>query len=144
MRAKSCNFGQLENLMIRDKIVFSTTGKMQQLLLDDKLDLCKAIKICQSYKQANKQVQEMNEDKDKQVHKVNTKQQKKQPPRKPVFKQYNKGGKTSQAHVQIPKLCKFCGRKQFMKKEECPAWSQRCTNCNGKNHLSPNAKSERP
>lgn len=77
MRAKSCNFGQLEDRMIRDKIVFSTTGKMQQLLLrNDELDLRKAIKICQSYEQANKQVQEMNEDKDKQVHKINTKQQK--------------------------------------------------------------------
>lgn len=86
MRAKSCNFGQLEDRMIRDKIEFSTTGKMQQLLLrDDELDLRKAIKICQSYEQANKQVQEMNEDKDKQVHKINTKQQKKQPPRKPAF-----------------------------------------------------------
>lgn len=48
MRAKSCNFGQLEDRMIRDKIVFSTTGKIPQLLLRDyELDVLKAIKICQ-------------------------------------------------------------------------------------------------
>lgn len=46
--------------MIGDKNVFSTTGKMQQLILkDDELGLRKAIKICQSHEQANKQVQEM-------------------------------------------------------------------------------------
>lgn len=36
----------------------------------------------------------MNEYKDKQVHKINTKQHKNQPPRKPAFKQYNKGEQT--------------------------------------------------
>lgn len=60
MHTKSCNFEQLENRMIGDKNVFSTTGKMQQLILkDDELGLRKAIKICQSHEQANKQVQEM-------------------------------------------------------------------------------------
>lgn len=53
-RAASCNFGNLENCMLRDKIVFSVTGKVKQLLLhDDNLDLNKAIKTCQSYEQAN-------------------------------------------------------------------------------------------
>lgn len=59
--------------MIRDKIVFSTSGKMQQLLLrEDELDLRKAIKICQSYEQVNKHIQEMKGDGDK-VHKIKTK-----------------------------------------------------------------------
>lgn len=41
--------------MIRDKIVFSYTGKMQELLLrDDDLDLQKVIKIGQPYEQANR------------------------------------------------------------------------------------------
>lgn len=72
-KANSCNFGDKEDRMIRDKIVFSTTGKMQQLLLrDDNLDLKKAIKICQSYEQANKQAQEMKEDHEPKVHKMKT------------------------------------------------------------------------
>jgi hypothetical protein len=58
--------------MIRNKIVFTTSGKMQQLLLrDDELDLIKAIKICQSYKQVTKQFQEMQSGSDI-VHKIKT------------------------------------------------------------------------
>ena len=49
-KASSCNFGPAENPMLRDKIVFSASGKIQQLLLlDDDLDIQKAIKICQHY-----------------------------------------------------------------------------------------------
>lgn len=33
VRSKACNFGEMEDRMIRDKIVFSTSGNMQQLLL---------------------------------------------------------------------------------------------------------------
>ena len=52
--------------MLRDKIVFSASGNMQQILLrDDDLDLQKAIKICQSYEQANKQAHEMQHDENK-------------------------------------------------------------------------------
>lgn len=59
IKAASCNFRE-EYRMIRDNIVFSCSEKMQQLLLrDDDLDLKKAIKICQSYEQANRQADEM-------------------------------------------------------------------------------------
>lgn len=57
--------------MIRDKIVFSCTGKMQELLLrDDDLDLQKVIKIGQPYEQANRQSEEMKKDNQASVHKV--------------------------------------------------------------------------
>ena len=49
--------------MLRDKIVSSASGKMQHVLLrDDDLDLQKAIKMCQSDEQANKQAHEMQHD----------------------------------------------------------------------------------
>lgn len=56
--------------MIRDKIVFSCTGKMQQILLRyGDLDLKKTIKICQSYEQAYRQSEEMKKDNQASVHK---------------------------------------------------------------------------
>ena len=68
--AASCNFGTLENRMIRDKIVFSTYGKIQQLLLRaDNLDLPRAIKIGPSYEQANRQALAMRDELN-HVHKV--------------------------------------------------------------------------
>ena len=59
-RAVSCNF-QEKDRMLRDKIVFTVTGKLQELLLrEDNLTLEKAIKICRAFEQSNKQVKEKN------------------------------------------------------------------------------------
>ena len=72
-RAVSCNFDLTQDRMIRDKIVFTVTGKLQALLLrEDDLDLPKAIKICRAYEQSNKQVKEIshNTQAPQTVHKV--------------------------------------------------------------------------
>ena len=48
-RAASCNFKEKER-MIRDKIVFSVSGKLQELLIrESKLDLKKATEICRAF-----------------------------------------------------------------------------------------------
>ena len=58
-RAVSCNF-QEKDRMIRDKIVFTVTGKLQELLLrEDDLTLEKTLKICRAFEQSNKQVKEL-------------------------------------------------------------------------------------
>ena len=47
--------------MIRDKIVFSVTGKQQELLLcETKLDLKKAIEICRAYEITSRNKKEMS------------------------------------------------------------------------------------
>lgn len=51
-RAGACNFSEKDR-MIRDKIVFSVSGKLQERLLrDDDLDLNKAVKLCRAYEQS--------------------------------------------------------------------------------------------
>ena len=56
--------------MIRDKIVFSVTGKLQELLLrEDKLDLQKAISTFRAYEHSNKHVLEIRE-KETTVNKI--------------------------------------------------------------------------
>ena len=48
--------------MIRDKNIFSTSGKLQELLLiEDKLELEKSIKIARAYEQSNKHVKELRD-----------------------------------------------------------------------------------
>ena len=60
-RAASCNF-QEKDRMMRDKIVFTVTGKLQELLLRvDGLTLEKAIKVCRAYEQSTKQVKEFRD-----------------------------------------------------------------------------------
>ncbi|XP_062621337.1 uncharacterized protein K02A2.6-like [Saccostrea cucullata] len=135
IKAASCNFKE-EDRMIRDKIVFSCTGKMQQLLLrDDDLDLKKAIKICQSYEQANRQAEEMKKENNASVHKVSESQTHRKTVNKVPYKK--QGFKKPQ---DKEKSCKFCGTKHPMKKESCPAWGKTCNKCHGRNHFSVKCK----
>ena len=60
-RAASCNFQERDRMM-RDKIVFTVTGKLQELLLRvDGLTLEKAVKVCRAYEQSTKQVKEFRD-----------------------------------------------------------------------------------
>ena len=48
--------------MMRDKIIFTVTGKLQELLLrEDSLTFDKAVKICRAFEQAAKQVKEFRD-----------------------------------------------------------------------------------
>ena len=83
---ESCNFTEKDR-MIRDKIVFSTSGKLQELLLrEDKLELVKCIKIARAYEQSNKHVKELRDSTSAQKinkitrSKLSDKQQKSQKP----------------------------------------------------------------
>ena len=51
-KAALCNFGEMKDRLIRDKIVLSVGGNLQKLLLQEKcLDLRRAIEICRYKKQ---------------------------------------------------------------------------------------------
>ena len=58
-RPASCNFKEPDRMM-RDKIVFTVTGKLQELLLrEDKLTLERTIQVCRAYEHSNRQVKEL-------------------------------------------------------------------------------------
>ena len=60
--AAACSFLEKKDRILRDKILFTVTGKLQELLLrEDNLTLDKAIKICRAFEQSNRQVKEFRE-----------------------------------------------------------------------------------
>ena len=60
-RTASCNF-QEKDRMMRDKIVFTVTGKLPELLLGvNGLTLEKAVKVCRAYERSTKQVKEFRD-----------------------------------------------------------------------------------
>lgn len=70
-RADNCNFKEKDR-MIRDKIVFTATGKLQELLLrEDELTLNSAIRIGRSYEQTNRHVKELRDTNEAQKAVVN-------------------------------------------------------------------------
>ena len=133
-KAETCNFGETDR-MIRDKIVFSASGKLQELLRrEDKLDLPKCLQICRAFEQSNKHVQEIRRDRTSTevVNKVDNHKQKSQ-------KNNHKGAKPKKPNVSKPMKqkikCHFCGYSHEKGKEKCPAWGEKCNNCSGRNHF---------
>ena len=69
-QAAFCNFLEKDR-MIQDKIVFSTTGKLQELLLREvDLSLKKAIEICQAFEATKKYTTEMSKSEDTAIRKT--------------------------------------------------------------------------
>ena len=129
---------------MRDKIVYTVTGKLQELLLrEDDLTLEKALKTCRAFEQSNKQVKEFRTNASTnasspspQVNKLakRTTQQRD----KKKFTEQGKGPKQGNNCLQFD--CKFCGFKHEPKREKCPAWGKTCDNCKGPNHFKSKCK----
>ena len=113
--------------MIRDRILFSTSGKLQELLLRKRnLDLSKAIEICQAHEATQKYAKEMCEaGPDHSVNKVNKSQGK--------TGINSRIGESSEGMFSVK--CRFCGYVHELNKAKCPAWGKTCDGCKGKNHF---------
>lgn len=142
-KASACNF-QEKDRMMRDKIVFSVTGKLQELLLrEDKLTLDKAVKVCRAFEQSNKQVKEIRDtNPPARVNKVASSLKSNRKVRKPaVTKSYTQQKPQKPSHnSQKGPECHYCGYHHAMKKEKCPAWGETCDFCKGRNHFKAKCK----
>ncbi|KAJ8707826.1 hypothetical protein PYW07_011503 [Mythimna separata] len=116
-QASKCEFDNLLDEMIKDKIVFGIQSNQvrEKLLTEDKLDLTKAITICKTSEQASKQLDEF-EGKNKADK---------------ILAVRNKGVKNKQNEYYD---CKRCGTNH--KSRECPAFNKPCTKCNINGHFA--------
>ena len=126
----------MKDRMLRDKIVFSVTDKVQELLLREKtLDLQKAVNICRAHELTSKQMKEMAGAHTDQVtssrhRSVGETGGSQHPQDKEESRSPDKSGR--QDFVQD---CNFCGRSHERKKTSCPAWGKVCRKCKGRNHF---------
>ena len=145
--AKTCNFGTIQDRMIRDTVVVgikdNTTRK--KLLAESKLTLNKCIDICRASETTSKQLKAINtaghpkfktDARDNKGRKISRVQHIVQ------NKPYAQGNRASKPPFQI--RCKFCHRNHPRKKELCPAWQHKCDNCGGVNHFSVACSSLKP
>ena len=132
--AKTCNYKDLEDNLIRDRIVVglrdSDTAKL--LLSEPKLTLQLCIDKCRAQEATTRQVKAINQE---DVHYVKGKQQKipgtQKTPRQET--------KRIQGHKDMKprwSQCKFCGKHHKFRKSECPAYGKTCSRCSGKNHFA--------
>ena len=127
--AKTCNYGELANDLIRDRIVVGIRDNSvrKHLLRESKLTLKSCVDICRASECTAQQLKAMRPTED--VHAMGQKPQRNLRQKK-EFKS---------PHVTQPRMvdCIICGKTHVKKKEECPAWGKTCTKCDGKKHFAP-------
>lgn len=127
MKADSCAFVERDR-MIRDKIVLSVTGALQENLLREvNLDLKTTIDTCRAFEQSKVQSQEINASATTQIDKVTYKPG-----------QFQNPSRRRDTPPQPPEHlndCRFCGLAHEWDRNKCPAWGKQCSFCNGRNHF---------
>ena len=120
--AKTCNFGSMQDRMIRDRFVvgIKENSTRKKLLIETKLTLNKCIDICRANENTANQLKDMTQT--EEVSAINTG---KPPNERPV-----------QTKPPQKIKCKFCHRFHLRKKELCPAWQHKCSACGEMNHFS--------
>lgn len=145
--AKTCDFGDLEESLIKDRVVTGMidNSTRKKLLCTDALDLKKCIDICRSNECSMETLKAMTgacaSGEDDTVHRVQKKGKKEGKhwqQKKPERYQ-----KKNDRHVPNEIDCLFCGKKHEKNREKCPAWGQSCRKCSGKNHFSIKCKSKK-
>lgn len=138
-KARTCEFGETEDLMIRDKIVFSTTdsGLRERLLSIPDLTLSKAIDICRAKEVTKAQVTAMAASSEAQFVNILTKKGSQPAYRSSKFAAYKQTPKLKGGH---PKNCGKCGRIHLPR--QCPAFNEVCKKCGKKNHFAVVCKSK--
>ena len=135
--AKTCNFGTMQDRMIRDRVVVGIrdNATRKKLLAENKLTLNKCIDICRASETTSKQLKEMSHTEEVSAvatghpkSKMGVRHSKVRNPSKVQRPMHNK--------LTEPVRCKFCHRTHPLKKELCPAWQHKCDNCGKMNHFS--------
>ncbi|KAI0221099.1 hypothetical protein LSAT2_027490 [Lamellibrachia satsuma] len=135
--AKTCNFKELEDGLIRDRIVLRVVSKAtrKRLLAADKLTKKSCIHICRGDERMESQMTSLspaNTPPD-DVHGVTSRRDRTYTSRPATM---NRRRQANDVRASGIITCKYCGRDHARKKETCPAWGDRCSTCGRRNHFA--------
>jgi hypothetical protein len=119
--ASTCDFGNLKDSLIRDRIVIgiSDNGTRERLLREDDPNLEECLKICRAAERTQEQLKAMTtQQASETVHKLKS-----------------KNYRTPSKLVD----CDYCG--EVHKRRKCPAYGTKCSNCKKMNHFASVCKS---
>lgn len=128
---KTCEYGQLEDSLLRDKIIIGIRDEetKKRLLQTQNLDLRRTIDICRTNESAAQQLSNFSKE-DQSVHKVKTRHGRHEERRQGLDRSAK--SKITQNWVTN---CKFCGKDHAKRKEKCFAWGKTCAKCKKRNHF---------
>lgn len=125
-KAKTCDFGNLEDSLVRDRIVCGIDSKemRERLLRDSDLTLTKAANMVRAFEISKMQVSDLEG-----THTAAD-----------SIRKYKRASKqTEQLEQPTKRKCYFCGT--FHKRLACPAYGKTCSKCNKPNHFASVCKS---
>ena len=127
--ATTCEYGQLRDEMIRDKIVLGVVNgsTRRRLLRERDLTLITAIEMCRAAEQTDIRMRAMEiaSPCTDTVHTV-AKQQ----------SRHNQGKRSNSPRiVDAGYACKYCGNSHSRGREHCPAFGKQCKSCGTHNHF---------
>ena len=130
--AQTCDFGDIRDSLIRDRIVFGVADMRttKRLLAAGDPDLTKALEICRSEELATTQRKRKEADTKKvNVDLVQEMEDDEEETEAQVSALHHQGSRTNGRNT-----CGRCVRKHPPRK--CPAWGETCMKCQGLNHFS--------
>ena len=142
--AKSCDYGTLQDTLIRDRIVIGihNNSVRKRLLQESKLTLKSCMDICRASEATAQQVKEMSQGVEEvqlaqgnsKKHSVKSSGTSDMSYKRKVRSTSSSASSKSTDSESI--LCKFCGKKHIKSKEKCPAWGRKCAKCGQLNHFA--------
>ena len=124
--SKSCNFENLEDSLLRDRVVMGVKCDItrRKLLQEANLNLTKATTIARTMEISKGQMTRIKKEGEGATEELVQKLQSSNfPPNK-------------KSSVKNLKNCHFCNKAHLFKKELCPAYGKTCNMCKGKNHFA--------
>lgn len=136
-KAQSCRFGDLQEELIRDRLVCGilNDGMRKLLLRDNELTLTKAIEICQIHELTDQHTKTLAGPKHNLTNVDSVQQTVK---RKPFRTPKHRLDKFTPQQIHN---CSNCGSNHEAKREKYPAYGQQCHRCNKWNHFQKCCKS---
>ncbi|XP_039870493.1 uncharacterized protein LOC120723214 [Simochromis diagramma] len=137
LRAKSCEFGQLQESLIRDRVVCGITSDAmrERLLREDDITLEKVVQLCIAAETTKAQIKQMHEeDHNAQVSAHESKDVDAVRHKQTCKKDRQSKMKLNDKDQASTFNCKRCGTKHALR--QCPAYGKQCKNCGKMNHFA--------
>lgn len=121
--ASTCNFGDIKDSLIRDRIVCGTQSPAmrERLLREQNLTLDKCMQICRATEVSKENSKTIQGKTVEEIHAM------KKNPRRDKKEEIN---------------CNFCGNTHEKNKHKCPACGKKCKKCGKENHFAAKCKSK--
>jgi hypothetical protein len=131
-KAKGCNFGDQEEKMIRDRIVFTCPDKRtkEALIRADKLDLMNAVRICRAAESARDSMRELGASSSSAASVAAVSRM----PADQRRESRNDRRDYTRPRQPPPGACGNCGT--VHEPRQCPAYGKECGKCHNKGHFA--------